>query len=286
MDRFGNVRERRQRVADRHGHGDRHASTRRTARPRGGRDGADEPDGAAVPFLRAGDDVHGDAVGAADELVRQRAAQQLRDEPAARAPEHDLRDVLEAGEAQELRGDVARRERPRLRAERLRRASVPRRRCRRACIGGWSPGFSTVTAIHGASMRSASRFAARTISAASASGPMQARMRSPAAHGPSMRLRLHALDEVGVDALGGAAQGELAQRRQVLRLEETFARARRHVAHIDLALGEALEQLLGRQVDQHDLVGFLEHAVGHRLAHPHARDLLEDVVEALRGAGC
>ena len=99
---------------------------------------------------------------------------------------------------------------------------------------------------------------------------------------PLDRLRLHAIEEVGVDALGGAPQGELAQRRQVLRLEEALARAVGHVVHVDLALGEALQQLLGRQVDQHDLVGLLEHAVGHGLAHADARDLLQDVVQAFQ----
>ena len=81
-------------------------------------------------------------------------------------------------------------------------------------------------------------------------------------------------------ALGGPAQGQLAQRRQVLGLEEALAGARRHVLDIDLALGEAFQQLLGRQIDEDEVVGFLEHAVGHRLAHLHARDPLHDVAEA------
>ena len=97
---------------------------------------------------------------------------------------------------------------------------------------------------------------------------------------PFDRLRLHALDQVGVDPLGGAAQRELAQRGQVLRLEEILDRARRGVLHVDLALGEALEQFVGRKIDQHDLVGLVEHRVGHGLAHPHLGDLLDDVVEA------
>ncbi len=94
------------------------------------------------------------------------------------------------------------------------------------------------------------------------------------------RLRLHALDEVGIDALGGAAQREFAQRGQVLRLEEVVDGARRRVLHVDLALGEALEQFVGREVDQHDLVGLIEHRVGHGLAHAHLGDLQDDVVEA------
>ena len=109
---------------------------------------------------------------------------------------------------------------------------------------------------------------------------MQARMRSPAAHGPFDRLRLHALDQVGIDALGRAPQRQLAQRGQVLRLEETLDGARGGVLDVDLAFGETLEQFVGRKIDQDDLVGLVEHRVGHGFAHPHFGDLLHDVVEA------
>ena len=51
--------------------------------------------------------------------------------------------------------------------------------------------------------------------------------------------------------------------------------------HVDLALAEALEQLVGRQVHQLDLVGLLEHRVGHGLADDDAGDLRDDVVQAL-----
>ena len=48
-----------------------------------------------------------------------------------------------------------------------------------------------------------------------------------------------------------------------LRLEEVARpRAVRRVLHVDLALGQTLEQLVRRQVDQHDLVGIVEHASG------------------------
>ena len=50
----------------------------------------------------------------------------------------------------------------------------------------WLPGLSTVTTIQGASIMSARRFAVRTIRGEIESGPTQARMRSPAAHGPSI----------------------------------------------------------------------------------------------------
>ena len=54
------------------------------------------------------------------------------------------------------------------------------------------------------------------------------------------------------------------------------------LGEVDLALAQALlEQIVGRDVHQLDLVGALEHRVGHRLAYAHAGDLRDDVVEAL-----
>ena len=53
-------------------------------------------------------------------------------------------------------------------------------------------------------------------------------------------------------------------------LKKLLARAVGRVLDVDLALGQALQQLVGRQVDEHDLVGLLEHVIGHGFAHPHA----------------
>ena len=49
---------------------------------------------------------------------------------------------------------------------------------------------------------------------------------------------------------------------------------------IDLALLQPLDQVVGREVDQFDGVGAVEHLVRHGLAHPHMRDLRDHVVEA------
>ena len=49
---------------------------------------------------------------------------------------------------------------------------------------------------------------------------------------------------------------------------------------IDLALLQPLDQVVGREVDQLDGVGEVEHLVRHGLAHPHMRDLRDHVVEA------
>jgi hypothetical protein len=84
-----------------------------------------------------------------------------------------------------------------------------------------------------------------------------------------------------VHAVGGTAKGELAERDQVALPEEILDRLLRLVRHVDLALAEALQEIVGRQVDQLDVVGLLEHGVGHRLADHDAGDLGDDVVEAL-----
>ena len=94
------------------------------------------------------------------------------------------------------------------------------------------------------------------------------------------RLRLHALDQIGIDALGRAPQRQFAQGGQILRLEEALDGARGGVLDIDLSLRQALEQFVGRKIDQNDLVGLVEHRIGHGLAHADLGDLQHHVVEA------
>ncbi len=88
-------------------------------------------------------------------------------------------------------------------------------------------------------------------------------------------------EHVGVDAVGRAPQRQLAQREQVALAEEVRRRALGLRRDVDLAFLQALQQLVGRQVDQHDVVGAVEHVVGHRLPHAHAGHRVDDVVEAL-----
>ena len=127
----------------------------------------------------------------------------------------------------------------------------------------------------------ASRAALRTTSSPPAPGPMQ--------HS-SARLGLpHALDrlvgavrlDVVLDAVGGAAQRELAQRHQVALAEEVARRALGLLGQVDLARLQPREQVVGGDVDQHDLVGLVEEGVGHRLPDADAGDAADDVVQAL-----
>jgi hypothetical protein len=109
------------------------------------------------------------------------------------------------------------------------------------------------------------------------------------AHQDALAGRPRALDGVGlhfreqllVHPLGRAAQSELAQRGQVGRREEVLERALGLLGDVDLAFLESLDQIVGRQVDQLDGIGAIEHGIRHRLAHAHMRDLRDHVIEAL-----
>ena len=87
--------------------------------------------------------------------------------------------------------------------------------------------------------------------------------------------------DVVLDAIGGAAQRELAQRHEVALAEEVARGALDLLGQVDLARLEAREQLVGRNVDQHHLVGLVEERVGHGFPDADAGDAADDVVQAL-----
>ena len=86
--------------------------------------------------------------------------------------------------------------------------------------------------------------------------------------------------DIVFDPVGGAAQRELAQRHQIALAEEVARRALDLLGNVDLAGLEAREQVVGRDVDQHHLVGIVEDRVGHRLPDGDAGDAADDVVQA------
>jgi hypothetical protein len=92
------------------------------------------------------------------------------------------------------------------------------------------------------------------------------------------------LAHLRVDAVGRAPQRELAQRDQVALAEEVAHRTLGLLREIHLAVAHPLEQFLCGQVHQRDLVGRVEHTVGHRLPHANAGDRAHHVVQ-LRDAG-
>ena len=103
------------------------------------------------------------------------------------------------------------------------------------------------------------------------------------ARGPGTgdRIRLHVGEQLLVDPLGRAAQRELAQRGQVAGREIMLQRPLGLLGDIDLAFPQALDQIVGREVDHLDRVGAIEDRIGHGLAHPDMGDLGDDVVQAL-----
>lgn len=88
------------------------------------------------------------------------------------------------------------------------------------------------------------------------------------------------VQHLAIDAERGAAQRHFTQGGEVRFRKEMAERPARLLRYIDLAVLEPVDQFVGRQVDKLDLRR-LEHAVGHRFAHPNAREAGDDVVQAL-----
>ena len=95
------------------------------------------------------------------------------------------------------------------------------------------------------------------------------------------RLLAQIVDHLIVDAIGGAAQRQFAQRRQIAGGEEILRRPPGCLRHIDLAVVQALDELVGREIDQNDVGGLLQDPVGNGLAHGDAGDARHDVGETL-----
>ena len=75
---------------------------------------------------------------------------------------------------------------------------------------------------------------------------------------------------------------DLAQRGEVLGLEEVGQRGVDSFGRVDLAGAQPLAQRLGRDVEQHHLVGACQHSVGERLPHARAGELGDLIVERLQ----
>src|SRR5262249_6091324 len=159
----------------------------------------------------------------------------LSEQPTARAANDDLGDVFELGEAQNLPKHVATDECPGFRTERFGKLERLIRAPPTLLIQQvtWSfDGDRDPRGIHQIGKPLGvtdygwgDRIRTDTGENAFAGRP-----------GTLDRLGLHALDEIGVDPLGGAPQCQLAQRREVLRLEKVLGRARRGIRYVDFSL--------------------------------------------------
>ena len=87
------------------------------------------------------------------------------------------------------------------------------------------------------------------------------------------------------DRLRDEAERDLPQRRKIAGAEEVRERGVDLLRGIDVAVAHALAQRLGRDVDELDLIGMVQHLVGEGLAHGNARDVLGEVLDRLRDAG-
>ena len=91
---------------------------------------------------------------------------------------------------------------------------------------------------------------------------------------------LHMVAQLDVDALGGAAQREFAERGEIADGEVVGQRAFGGFGEVDAAFAEALQEVFGGDVDELDGVGAVDQAVGDGFADADAGDAGDDVVEA------
>ena len=83
-----------------------------------------------------------------------------------------------------------------------------------------------------------------------------------------------------VDALRRAPEREFAQRREIARREIVVQRPLRLGRDIDLALLQALDQIVRRDVDDLDVVGLVEDRIRHGFTYAHPGDAGHHVVQA------
>ena len=230
--------------------------------------------------LFARNDVNLDSAGAAHQRLRQRATKHAAQGPRLRLTEHDLRDIFARRESQNVTRKVVALKAHGLAAQTL----------------GEAEHFGEPVGALGVA-RLADRLdshcdpvcveAGRELARAP-DHPLRHVVRANAGEqafgrGPRTldRLLAQVVDHLVVDAVGGAAQRQLAQRRQIAGSEETLRRATRRLRHIDLAVVQALDEFVGREIDQNDVGGLLQDEVGDSLAHGDAGDAGHDVGEAL-----
>ena len=96
-------------------------------------------------------------------------------------------------------------------------------------------------------------------------------------HGMVAAVHLHLL----VDPLRRPTQGQFPQGNQISLAEEILERLLRLLRHVDLAVFEALKEVVGGKVDQLDIIGLFEHRVRHRFTHPNTGDLSHHIVQTL-----
>ena len=222
-----------------------------------------------------------DPARAAHDLVLQGAADEPSPEPDMRLAEHDLRHVFAAREAKDLSWQVRALQPDRVATQPFDEIKGPGDAARRVGPAAAPCSFDR----HGAP----GRVEGRGELCGAAGDPLRHIIRRDASEKPLGgapraldRLFAQIVDDFVVDTVGGAAQGKLAKRRQVAEREEVLGRPPRRIRQIDLALFEALDEFVGRDVDQHDIRRLLNHAIRHSLADEHASNARDDIGQAFK----
>ena len=121
---------------------------------------------------------------------------------------------------------------------------------------------------------------------ASANGLFGLRVRpgghqDPIAYQPAAGSGLVALRSAcrGLDTVRGPAKRKLTQGEQIGPAKKVFCRRGGVLGYVDLAGAQTGEEIIGRQIDELDFIGFVEHTIGQRLTLPHAGSLRHDIVE-------
>ena len=219
--------------------------------------------GLLVPGLGVGsfaacrDDPHVDAArGGGHEALGQRVAQ--AGEPRRRGDRRPARRSCRArGPRGGGRDDVVGLAHDQMRAEH-RGELAQRGEAARLLVGG--AGRAAAPTARRARRRAAAPSATRGGPAAARSARLDERQQPLADRGRGADLGRD--DALGVDLLGDLPQRHLAQRGEVLDPEEAVQRRLDARRRVDLAGAQPVEQRLGREVDQHDLVGALKHVSG------------------------
>ncbi len=97
-------------------------------------------------------------------------------------------------------------------------------------------------------------------------------------HGMVAAIHLHLL----VDPLGGSPESHFAQCDQIPLAEEILERLLRLLRHVDFAVFQTLQQVIGGEIDQLDIIGLFKHRVRHRFTHPHSSDLSHHIVQTFQ----
>ena len=108
------------------------------------------------------------------------------------------------------------------------------------------------------------------------------RMRSWVSHTDVLALIAQILEELLLGLVGKEPERQLAQSGEVVGPEVVGQCLVDLLGRIDVAVDHPPPELLGRGVDQLDLVGLAEHPVGHPLADRHLDDPLHGVGDALQ----